>query len=92
MRWVVALVLLWVAATFGWLSALLLLGAGFLVSLHLHPYTRCEACNGTRRHPGSVFTYGFRPCATCSGTGRKQRFLARWQGLGEPRKPGRMWF
>ena len=94
MLWVVAIALLLMAATvpYGPLWALLLLAGGFMASIHLHPYTRCDACNGTRRHSGSVFTYGFRPCASCSGTGRKQRWLAGRQGLGVPRRRGRMWY
>ena len=92
MPWVVAIALLFVAATWGVWPAVLLLVGGFLASLHLHPYTRCEACNGTGRHRGSVFTYGFRPCHMCSGVGRKQRWLAGRQGLGDARKPGPRWF
>jgi hypothetical protein len=92
MAWVVAVALLFVAATWGVWPAVLIGGAGFFASVHLHPYTRCEACKGTGAHRGSVFTYGFRPCHKCSGTRRKQRWLAGWQGLGQPRKQGPMWY
>lgn len=47
--------------------------AGYLVSLWLHPYTRCRACGGSSRHVGAVFGYGFRPCRRCKGKGRKVR-------------------
>jgi hypothetical protein len=92
MIWVVAIALLFVAAMWGGWWALLFLGAGFFASLHLHPYRRCEACKGTGRHRGSVFTYALRPCHACAGTGRKQRWLAGWQGLGEGRKQGPRWY
>jgi hypothetical protein len=94
MLWVVAIALLFVAAAApgGPVTALLLLAGGFLASLHLHPDTRCEACKGTGTHGGSVFTYGFRPCHRCSGTRRKQRWLAGRQGLGEPRRSSTRWF
>jgi DnaJ-class molecular chaperone len=64
---------------------------GYWLSLHLHPYTRCEACNGTGAHRGAVFGYALRPCHKCSGTRRKQRFGAARLYLGEPRK-GRNWW
>jgi hypothetical protein len=37
--------------------AVLVLAAGFWLSLHLHPYTQCEACICTGKHRGGVFRY-----------------------------------
>lgn len=62
-----------------------MLGVGYLLSLWLHPYTKCEACKGTGRHSGAVFGYAYRPCQKCSGGSRKQRLGARLLGFGEPR-------
>ena len=58
---------------------------GYRLSLTLHPYTNCEACEGRSRHVGAIFTYARRPCHVCFGTGQKQRFGARLLGLGTPR-------
>jgi DnaJ-class molecular chaperone len=65
---------------------------GYWLSLHLHPYTRCEACNGTGAHRGAVFGYAHRPCHKCSGTRRKQRFGAARLDLGEPRRERNWWY
>jgi len=54
---------------------LILLG-GYILSIYLHPYVRCEKCKGLGRHWGSVFTNSLRPCHRCSGTGRKRRLGA----------------
>ena len=72
-----------------------LVGAGvimtsiYVLSLMLHPYTRCEACRrrGENRESGAMFSYAFRPCWRCRGRGSKQRFGARMLGIGEPRTP-----
>lgn len=56
-----------------WTVALLAV-AGYLISLHLHPYTKCGFCRRTpgRRHD-RVFSYAFRQCPECGGKGRKLR-------------------
>ncbi len=46
---------------------------GYLVSLKIHPLTKCRVCNATGRHFGSVFTTSHRRCRKCGGTGRKDR-------------------
>lgn len=52
----------------------LVVGAGYVVSLILHPYATCGACRKTPgRHHGAVFTYAHRKCTKCGGTGRKLR-------------------
>ena len=59
---------------------------GYIGSLFLHPYTNCDACKGSGRHYGAVFTWGRRQCHRCAGSGRKQRLGAKIIGRGEPRK------
>jgi hypothetical protein len=78
MLWIfaIALFVVAVAAPGGPLLALGLLGGGYFLSIHLHPYTQCDACKGTGRHRGAVFTYAQRPCHKCSGARRKQRLSA----------------
>jgi DnaJ-class molecular chaperone len=51
----------------------LILGAGYLVSLRIHPLKRCPVCKGTGRHFGSVYGYAHRRCRHCGGFGRKDR-------------------
>ena len=63
-------------------GGLLLIGAavlivGYLLSLLLHPYTRCSTCKGSPRHYGSIFTRAFRLCSACGGSGRQRRLGAR---------------
>ena len=67
---------------------LLIIAAGlvYVFSAWLHPYVKCETCNGTGKHSGALFTYATRPCHRCSGTGQKQRFTAALIGFGKPRK------
>jgi len=55
----------------------LIAGAGYLVSLRIHPLKRCPVCKMTGRHFGSVYTYGYRRCRACGGTGRKDRLGAK---------------
>ena len=62
--------------------AAILLGV-YLVSILLHPYKNCGACNGKGRHTGAVFRGAHRPCHKCSGRGRKQRLGAIVIGRGE---------
>jgi hypothetical protein len=50
---------------------------GYFVSLRLHPLTKCRVCNGGSRHYGTVYTYAFRRCRKCGGTGRKERLGVR---------------
>lgn len=51
----------------------LILGAGYLVSLRIHPLRRCPVCRSTGRHFGSFYTGSYRRCRACDGTGRKDR-------------------
>ena len=55
----------------------LLAGAGYLFSLRVHPLKRCPVCKGQSRHYGSVYTYAYRRCRTCGGTGRGYRLGAK---------------
>jgi DnaJ-class molecular chaperone len=52
---------------------IIIAAVGYVVSLRIHPLTKCRLCNGTGRHFGSVYTYGQRRCRKCGGTGRKDR-------------------
>jgi DnaJ-class molecular chaperone len=54
-----------------------MLAVGYLVSLKIHPLTKCRVCNATGRHFGSVFTTTHRRCRKCGGTGRKDRLGAK---------------
>ncbi|HEY0716431.1 MAG TPA: hypothetical protein VGD68_02350 [Streptosporangiaceae bacterium] len=56
----------------------LIAGFGYFVSLRIHPYRRCPACTKSPgRHWGSVYSYGYRRCRACGGTGRKDRLGAK---------------
>jgi hypothetical protein len=55
----------------------LIAGIGYLVSLRIHPLRRCPVCKMTGRHYGSVYSYGYRRCRACGGTGRKDRLGAK---------------
>ncbi len=61
--------------------ALLLLiviaGVGYLVSLRIHPLTKCPTCKMTGRHFGSVYTGSYRRCRRCDGSGRRDRLGTR---------------
>jgi DnaJ-class molecular chaperone len=52
-------------------------GVGYFVSLRIHPLRRCPVCKMTGRHYGSVYSYGYRRCRACGGTGRKDRLGAK---------------
>ena len=55
----------------------LIAGAGYLISLRIHPLKRCPVCKMTGRHQGAIYSYGFRRCRACGGTGRKNRLGAK---------------
>lgn len=65
------------------LAAILLV---FVASAVLHPYVKCEACDGKGKHAGALFSNAFRPCHRCSGSGQKQRLIASMIGVGKRRK------
>ncbi len=46
----------------------LVLGAGYLVSLRIHPLRRCPVCRSTGRHFGSFYPGSYRRCRACGGT------------------------
>jgi DnaJ-class molecular chaperone len=58
----------------------------YVVSALLHPYVKCETCDGKGKHSGALFSYASRPCHRCSGTGQKQRLTAAVIGVGKRRK------
>ena len=55
----------------------LIAGAGYLISLRIHPLKRCPVCKMTGRHFGAIYSYGYRRCRACGGTGRKDRLGAK---------------
>jgi hypothetical protein len=56
---------------------LLLMGGiflvGYVVSLALHPNTKCRVCKGAGFHRGGMFSYATRPCKKCGGRALKPR-------------------
>jgi hypothetical protein len=56
---------------------------GYLVSIRLHPFTNCPACKGGSRHRGAIYSYAYRVCRRCKGTGRRLRFGAQLLGHNE---------
>lgn len=63
------------------LSVLIVLGMAWLgcywISLHLHPFTKCQACDGTGRHRGLLYVRGSRACTACGGNSRVPRLGVR---------------
>ncbi|HEU4542860.1 MAG TPA: hypothetical protein VFR23_17150 [Jiangellaceae bacterium] len=71
------------------MELLLVIGSAvvvYVMSAWLHPYVKCEACDGKGKHAGALFTYATRPCHRCAGTGVRQRFTAALIGVGRRRK------
>jgi DnaJ-class molecular chaperone len=46
---------------------------GYFVSLRIHPLTRCRTCKRQGRHFGGVYSYAYRRCRTCGGSGQQDR-------------------
>jgi DnaJ-class molecular chaperone len=57
-----------------------IIAAGYLISLRLHPLMNCGRCKGTNKHRGAIYSYAYRPCRRCKGSGRKRRLGARVLG------------
>jgi DnaJ-class molecular chaperone len=55
------------------LLLLVFVGVGYLVSCRIHPLRKCPVCKMTGRHFGSVYTYSYRRCRKCDGSGRRDR-------------------
>ena len=55
----------------------LIAGAGYLISVRIHPLKRCPVCKSTGRHIGAVYGYAHRRCRACGGSGRKDRLGAK---------------
>jgi hypothetical protein len=53
---------------------------GYLLSISLHPFTNCRACKGGSRHRGAIYSYAYRACRRCEGSGRQLRFGAQLLG------------
>jgi len=55
----------------------------YAISLLVNPYAKCRACKGRGKRFGGMFTYAFRLCPDCKGTGRQLR-LGRRVFFGKP--------
>jgi len=63
----------------GIVLAAVVLFIGYAVSIRFHPRTACGKCKGSGRYYGHVYTWMFRFCHKCLGTGRKVRWgSAQW--------------
>jgi len=40
---------------------------GYLLSLRLHPFSKCPRCKGKGIHRGGIFNYSTRACTKCKG-------------------------
>lgn len=67
----------------GLVLAAVVLFIGYFVSLRWHPRTACRGCKGSGRHYGVLYSWVFRFCRDCLGTGRKVRWGA--SRIGTPR-------
>ena len=47
---------------------------GYLISLRVHPLRKCPVCKMTGRHFGGMYSYAYRRCRKCGGTGRMDRW------------------
>jgi hypothetical protein len=56
---------------------ILIVVAGYYMSLRLHPLTKCKMCNGGGRHFGTVYKSSQRRCRKCGGSGRLDRLGTR---------------
>ena len=66
----------------------LVLTAGYVVSVVIHPRARCAHCNGTGELRGSLYPWTFRRCPQCQG-GRIIRRGATAIGLPHVRQQAR---
>jgi hypothetical protein len=73
----------------GWVTGLgVLVAISYLISLRLHPFTRCPAGQGLGtpgRPRGFIYGYAHRRCPRCGGTNRQERLGTRL-GLGGRRE------
>jgi hypothetical protein len=67
----------------GLVIASAVLAAGYFVSVRWHPRIACRTCKGAGRRYGLIYTWVYRFCRDCLGSGRKVRYgAAQW---GSPR-------
>lgn len=52
---------------------ILIVAVGYLISLRIHPLTKCRLCKASGRHFGVLYSQGFRRCRKCGGSGRRDR-------------------
>src|ERR1700733_4260334 len=83
---VIGIVVAWLAGGVGPVLAILIaIGVtwGYLLSLRLHPEVACKACQGAKRHFGSVYPEASRACRACRGSGLRLRWGVK-HGFGGP--------
>jgi len=56
----------------------IILALVYYTSLRTYPYTKCKVCNGEPKHFSTLNPDAFRFCRKCGGTGRQERFGARF--------------
>lgn len=83
----VALILILFAAWAMWhaaglILAVIVLAAGYLVSLRFNPRTACRRCKGSGRPRGWLYSWTHHKCSRCGGQGRVIRLGARSMGSG----------
>ena len=64
----------------GLLIAATVLAVAYFVSVRLHPRIACRTCKGTGKFYGWIFTWVWRNCHKCLGSGRKVRYGASMWG------------
>jgi hypothetical protein len=63
----------------GLIIAAAVLAAGYFASIRLHPRIACRTCKGAGRFHGHIYTWVYRLCHDCLGSGRTVRYGAsRW--------------
>jgi hypothetical protein len=60
--------------TAGLIVASLCLTIGYFASIRLHPRIACRKCKGRGRFSGFIYTWAWRWCRKCLGSGRKVRW------------------
>ena len=58
----------------GLVLAALVLAIGYFASIRLHPRINCRKCRGRGRFTGFIYTWTWRWCHKCLGSGRKVRW------------------
>jgi DnaJ-class molecular chaperone len=57
--------------------AVVIIAVGYLISVRLHPLTKCPSCKMSGRHFGSIYSGTYRRCRKCEGRGQLDRLGTR---------------